>query len=65
MDDLEDIISNELYDYCYYVANDNKVLVNSTKILILCTVLFKLLTQYRLPEPKYVTGAQTDYENEQ
>jgi predicted RNase H-related nuclease YkuK (DUF458 family) len=43
LDELEDFISNEVYDYSSYVTNDSKVLSNATKLLILSTFLFKLL----------------------
>jgi len=57
LDDLDDYVSNEKYDYSSYLTKDSKVLANSTKLLILSTFLFKLFNQYKMPEMKNLTGA--------
>jgi predicted RNase H-related nuclease YkuK (DUF458 family) len=57
LDELEEYIANDIYDYSSYVTNDSKVLANATKLLILSTFLFKLLNQYKMPVPKLVNGA--------
>lgn len=51
LDELEEYIANDIYDYSSYVTNDSKVLANATKLLILSTFLFKLLNQYKMPAP--------------
>lgn len=43
LDELDEYIANEIYDYCSYVTNKSSVLSNSAKLLILSTFLFKLL----------------------
>jgi len=57
LDDLDDYVTNEKYDYSSYLTKDSKVLANSTKLLILSTFLFKLFNQYKMPEMKNLTGA--------
>ena len=44
LDDIEDFLSNDIYDYsAYVIQQDNKVLANATKLLMLSNFLFKLL----------------------
>ena len=45
------------------MQNDNKVLVNASKILLLSIFLIKLLDQYKQPHYRVQSSAQTDYEN--
>jgi hypothetical protein len=64
LDDLDQFIKSEVYDYNSYFTGESKVLINSSKLLILSTFLFKILNNYRMPEPQQVSGAQTDFKNE-
>jgi hypothetical protein len=61
--EMDEFICSEQHDYCTYLTANNKVLSNATKVLILSTFLFKLLSQYKMPETKHVTGAETDFKN--
>ena len=63
LDDLDEYVSTDKYDYSSYLTKDSKVLSNSTKLLILSTFLFKLFNQYKMPELKNISGAQTDFKN--
>ena len=63
LEDLDEYLADEKYDYSSYLTKDSKVLANSTKLLILSTFLFKLFNQYKMPELKHLTGAQTDFKN--
>ena len=61
LDDLDDYVSNEKYDYSSYLTKDSKVLANSTKLLILSTFLFKLFNQYKMPEmKKYIMSEESE-----
>jgi predicted RNase H-related nuclease YkuK (DUF458 family) len=64
LDELEQFISSEQYDYNTYFTSDSKVLVNSSKLLILSVFLFKILTKYKMPDLKVMNGAQTQFQNE-
>jgi len=66
VNDLEDTLSSiSQHDYCNYITQDNKILLNSSKLLLVSVFLIKLLDQYQQPTYKVQTAAQTEFENDQ